>query len=214
MNKLLSIIIGIVGFVLIEIILRNFVLPDNPGNLQIGLILIAEWALLLILLFYWIPRVEKSSLKSIGIGKFKIKYLGVGLLTYIGLIFVWMGSSYLLHLAGLESLRDLDMGSYSYLVLFGLFITGTLLEEIYYRGYLIEKLILLTQNKWIAAIVSIVLFIVVHVKFFGWGPALEVGVISIALALIYLKYRNIWPCIILHGINNLLAFIIFPLFIK
>lgn len=53
----------------------------------------------------------------------------------------------------------------------------------------------------------------VHVKFFGLGPTIDTGVISAALVLLFMKEKSVWPCIVVHGINDALAFLIFPLLI-
>jgi membrane protease YdiL (CAAX protease family) len=63
-------------------------------------------------------------------------------------------------------------------VLFGLFLTGAFLEEIFYRGYIIERLTMLTGKNWLAGLVSWITFTFVHIKFFGLGPTLDVGVLS------------------------------------
>jgi membrane protease YdiL (CAAX protease family) len=100
---------------------------------------------------------------------------------------------------------------YSFPVLFSLFLTGTFLEEIFYRGYLIERVTTLTEKSWLAGITSWVAFTLVHLKFFGLGPTLEVGVLSAGLVIVYLRERSIWPCIVVHGINSAFSFIIAPL---
>jgi membrane protease YdiL (CAAX protease family) len=82
---------------------------------------------------------------------------------------------------------------------------------VFYRGYLIERMTILTRHRWIAAFVSWLLFTLVHLKFFGLGPTIDTSVISAALVLLYLKEKSIWPCIVVHGINDALAFLIFPL---
>ena len=96
-------------------------------------------------------------------------------------------------------------------VLFGLFLTGAFLEEIFYRGYIIERLTMLTGKNWLAGLVSWITFTFVHIKFFGLGPTLDVGVLSAGLVILYLKERSIWPCIVVHGINDAFAFLIAPL---
>jgi len=102
---------------------------------------------------------------------------------------------------------------YHPLTLIGLFLTGTFLEEVFYRGYLIERLISLTRKRWLAAIISWLAFTLVHLKFFGLGPTIDISILSAAFVLLYLKERSIWPCVVLHGINDVFGFLIFPLLI-
>jgi membrane protease YdiL (CAAX protease family) len=70
---------------------------------------------------------------------------------------------------------------------------------------------MLTGKNWLAGLVSWITFTFVHIKFFGLGPTLDVGVLSAGLAILYLKEQSIWPCIVVHGINDAFAFLIAPL---
>jgi membrane protease YdiL (CAAX protease family) len=73
---------------------------------------------------------------------------------------------------------------YGFATLFGLLLTGTFLEEVFYSGYLIERMTVLTRQRWIAAFVSWFLFTLVHLKFFDLGPTIDTSVISAALVLL------------------------------
>ncbi len=206
-------IIGIVFILGIEFLIRDIFLPENAQNIHIGISVLIEFLILLILLLFWIPKVENHNLKSIGFGKFKKNYIWKGILTYFILLVVFTGSSFALKAFGLEGLRSLQpkLQDYSIPILISLFLAGTFIEEIFYRGYLIERLTLLTKKSWLAGLISWIAFTLVHFKFFGLGPTLEVGILSAALVILYLKERNIWPCIIVHGINDAFGFLIFPL---
>jgi membrane protease YdiL (CAAX protease family) len=199
----------------VEFILRDFFLPENANDISIDLALIGEWVALSFLVFLWVPKVEKKNMASIGLGKFKRRHLGWGVLVYILVLVASSISGFVLQSVGLPSLRSLQplLKGYDFATLFGLFLTGTFLEEVFYRGYLIERMTILTRHRWVAAFMSWLLFTVVHLKFFGLGPTIDVSVISGALVLLYMKEKSIWPCIVVHGINDALAFLIFPLLI-
>ena len=207
--------VGLIIVFGVEFVLRDFLLPANASNISIGLALMGEWVTLSFLVFLWVPKVEKKNMESIGLGKFKRRHLGWGVLVYILVLVASFISSLVLESAGLPSLRSLQpmIKGYGFATLFGLFLTGTFLEEVFYRGYLIERMTILTRHRWVAAFVSWLLFTLVHLKFFGLGPTIDTSVISAALILLYLKEKSIWPCIVLHGINDALAFLIFPLLI-
>jgi membrane protease YdiL (CAAX protease family) len=207
--------VGLIIVFGVEFVLRDFLLPANASNISVGLALMGEWVTLSFLVFLWVPKVEKKNMESIGLGKFKRRHLGWGVLVYILVLVASFISSLVLESAGLPSLRSLQpmIKGYGFATLFGLFLTGTFLEEVFYRGYLIERMTILTRHRWIAAFVSWLLFTLVHLKFFGLGPTIDTSVISAALILLYLKEKSIWPCIVLHGINDALAFLIFPLLI-
>jgi len=206
-------VIGLIIVLGSEFILRNVFLPEHASNVHIGMAVLVEWLILLILLAFWIPKIEGNKLKSIGFGKFKWKHLWMGILTYLILMVVWTGSGFALKSIGLEGLRSLQpmIKEYSFPILFSLFLTGTFLEELFYRGYLIERLTSLTGKSWLAGFISWIAFTFVHLKFFGLGPTLDVGILSAGVVILYLKERSIWPCIIVHGINDAFGFLIFPL---
>jgi len=208
--------IGLITILSTEFISRDVLLPEQPKDLHIGIALLVEWLILLFLLLYWIPKVEGKRLNSIGFGKFKGRYFWMSILTYIILMGVWTVSSFGLKAIGLEGLSSLQpmIKNYNPLTLSGLFITGTFLEEVFYRGYLIERLTFLTGQRRVGTVISWLTFTLVHLKFFGLGPTLEVSILSAALVLLYIKEKSIWPCIVVHGINDAFGFLIFPLLLS
>jgi len=205
--------IGLVIVFATDFVLRDVLLPEQPSDIHIGIALVVEWLILLALLVFWIPKVEGHSLRSIGFEKLKWRHLWMGILTYFMLMIAWIGSYFALNAIGLEGLRSLQpmIRKHSFPILFSLFLTGTFLEEIFYRGYLIERLTSLTGKHWLAGVISWIAFTFVHLKFFGLGPTLDVGVLSAGLVILYLKEQSIWPCILVHGINDAFGFLIAPL---
>jgi membrane protease YdiL (CAAX protease family) len=198
-----------------EFLIRNILLPQSANESHIRVALIIEWLVLLFLLIIWIPVVEKKSLESIGFGKFRLRYLWLGILTYAIVTVAMIISGILLEAIGLQPIRSLQavLQTYHFTTLFGLFLTGTILEEIFYRGYLIERLAEMLRRPWMAGLVSWLAFTLVHLKFFGLGPTIDVGIFSAALVVLYLKEKSIWPCIVTHGINNAFSYLVFPFFV-
>jgi len=196
-----------------EFTLRDVLLPEHPSDIYIVMAVSVEWLILLIFLTFWIPKVEGNKMRSIGFGKFKTRYLWTGILAYFLLLIVWTGTGFALGTIGLEGLRSLQpmIREYNFLTLLSLFFTGTFLEEISYRGYVIERITSLAGKSWLAGIVSWTVFTFVHLKFFGLGPTLDVGVLSAGLVVLYLKERSVYPCIVVHGVNDAFGFIIAPL---
>jgi len=197
----------------IEFLLRDVLLPVPPQDIYIALAVMVEWLMLLLLVFYWIPRVEGETLRSIGFGNFRWRYLWAGILTYLLLMIAWVGSGFALAAMGREGLRSLQpmIRGLSFPIRLSLFLTGTFFEEMVYRGYLIERLTSLAGRAWLAGLASWALFTLVHVKLFGLGPVLEVGILSAALVALYLRERSLWPCIVVHGINGVFGWLIGPL---
>ncbi len=204
---------GIAIILAFEFTLRDLLLPQEPSDLRIGIALTAEWLLLAAFVLIWIPRVENDRLDSVGLGRWQWRYLWLGALVYLMVLAAMMLSGFVLESIGLDSIRSLQsvIRGYGLLTLLGLLVTGTFLEEVFYRGYLIERLIQVTGNVWVAAVVSWLAFTFVHLRFFGLGPTLDVSVLSAALVLLYVRERSIWPCVVAHGINSILAYFVFPL---
>jgi membrane protease YdiL (CAAX protease family) len=204
---------GPLTIILIEFLNRDIFLTHHPDNLHIGISLAIEWAVLALLLLFWIPRVELKQINSLGFGRLTWKYLVWGVLVYIVYLLISYGASAVLNSMELSDLRSLQpmLKEYSYPTLVGLFLTGTFFEEIIYRGYIIERFTLLTGKSWIGGLISWATFTFVHIQFFGLGPTLEVGILSIGLVLLYVRTRSLWPSIITHGINDVFAFLISPL---
>jgi len=205
--------IGIVVILGSEFLIRNVFLPKNAYEIHVRNAIIIEWLILFLLLLLWIPKIEKKSLESIGFGKFKWRHLWMGILGFVLATLALIISGIVLEANGLEPIRSLQsvLKTYSFFTLFGLFLTGTILEEIFYRGYLIERLAVLLGRRWLAGLVSWIACTLVHLKFFGLGPTIDVSILSAALVLLYLKEKSIWPCIVAHGINNVLSYLVFPI---
>lgn len=83
--------------------------------------------------------------------------------------------------------------------------TAAFVEEMFARGYLLNRLVDLAGSErpwawWIAAGAQGVLFGVGH-AYQGLGGVMMTGLVGIAFGAIYLLgKRNLWACIILHGI--------------
>jgi membrane protease YdiL (CAAX protease family) len=206
-------LVGLAVILASEFLLRDVFLPQNPSAGQVGTAILVEWLVLAFLLAFWIPRVEGNDLRSIGIGRLRWRYLWLGILAYVVLFAVVGVSGVILSVIGLAQLSSLQalLRTYSLPVLLGLFVTGTVLEEVFYRGYLIERITSLTGKTWPAGVVSWAAFTAVHFKFFGLGPTLQVGVFAAGLVLVYLKEQSVWPCMVVHGLNDAFAYLIFPL---
>ena len=196
-----------------EIVLRDVLLPRHPGDAAIGWVLAGEWLTLGGLLSWWVPRVERRRLTSVGVGPLRWRHVWQGGAAYLLAIGAAAASGKVLEAVGLPSVRSLQpvirrsrLGTRVALCL-----TGTVLEEILYRGYAMERLIQLTGRPWLAGTVDWLAFSAAHLKFFGLGPTLDIGPLSAALVVLYGKERSLWPGMVLHGLNDAMAFIVAPL---
>jgi membrane protease YdiL (CAAX protease family) len=207
-------VIGLIVILGSEYILRDAFISKGASGFQIGIAIAVEWIIALLLLFCWIPKVEHRKIDSIGFGKFRWRYIWISIVAYIVYFLISAGLEFGLKSVGLQGLRDLSptLKGYGFPLLFGLFLTGTFVEEIFYRGYIIERMTELTGRRWLAGTISWLTFTLVHIRFFGLGPTLEVAVIAAVLVILYTRTKSIWPAIIVHGINDIFGFLIGPLF--
>jgi len=192
--------------------LRDVFISKGASGFQIGVTISIEWVVTLFMLFYWIPKVEHRTLNSIGFRKFPLRYIWIAIVAYLVYVLISAGLEPVLKSMGLQSLRDLSptLKDYGFPLLFGLFLTGTFVEEILYRGYIIERVTELTGRRWLAGTISWLTFTLVHLRFFGLGPMLEVAVIAVILVMLYTRAKSIWPAIIVHGISDVIGFLIGP----
>ncbi len=77
------------------------------------------------------------------------------------------------------------------------------IEEIAFRGYLLDWFRRKLSWNWSVLIVSI-LFGLVH----GWAMAIPTAVIGFFAALLRRRYDSLWPPILLHAFNNGIAMIL------
>lgn len=92
----------------------------------------------------------------------------------------------------------------------GLVITAGMIEEILFRGYPIERLSNLTGRPSLSAIMTYIVFVLLHLPFWGLGGAIQIGVWSIVITVLYVKRRNLLACMLVHILNNAYAFILLP----
>ncbi|WP_424465850.1 CPBP family intramembrane glutamic endopeptidase [Pseudoclavibacter helvolus] len=83
-----------------------------------------------------------------------------------------------------------------------LIVTAAVTEEIIYRGYLQERLGALLRSRWLGAAVSLAIFIVPHVVFFGPSWLFHQLVGSLALVAFTLIRRNLVATMLLHLLIN------------
>lgn len=88
-------------------------------------------------------------------------------------------------------------------VLIPAWITGAFTEEVLFRSYPIERLTDLTGKRWLAGLISLVAFTLLHL--FGWDWIHVLTVVlpgGIMLTLFYLWRRNLALNVMIHAIVN------------
>ncbi len=82
-------------------------------------------------------------------------------------------------------------------------------EEILYRGYVLQAL-LAKFSTTLAALLSALIFASIHI---GIGPGMVVYLFLGGLipAYLYIRFRSIYPCVLMHFLNNIVAYVVIPL---
>jgi uncharacterized protein len=91
-------------------------------------------------------------------------------------------------------------------VLAGVFVIGIapLAEEFFFRGFLFQAM-RRSWGVWLAAPASGLIFGAVH---FQPDKLVPLAVLGTALAWTFHRTRSLWPCVMLHALNNTVAFIV------
>ena len=89
-------------------------------------------------------------------------------------------------------------------VVAGVFVIGIapVAEEFFFRGFLFQAL-RESWGVWIAAPASGLIFGAVH---FQADKLVPLAILGTALAFLFHRTRSLWPCILLHALNNTIAF--------
>jgi membrane protease YdiL (CAAX protease family) len=91
-------------------------------------------------------------------------------------------------------------------VLGGIFVIGVapVAEEFFFRGFLFQAL-RQSWGVWIAAPASGLIFGAVH---FAPDKLVPLAILGTALAFVFHRTRSLYPCILLHALNNTVAFVV------
>jgi membrane protease YdiL (CAAX protease family) len=89
-------------------------------------------------------------------------------------------------------------------VLAGVFVIGIapVAEEFFFRGFLFQSL-RKSLGVWIAAPASGLIFGALHI---APDKLVPLAILGTALSYVFHRTRSLWPCIMLHALNNTIAF--------
>ncbi|WP_165390217.1 CPBP family intramembrane glutamic endopeptidase [Thalassococcus sp. S3] len=182
-------------------------------TLVLRAIFLVAFALLLVAVYRRASGPEGISAKRLGLRPLRLQSLLIagGLTAFF--IFVFGPFAY--------GLVDwLDLGDFStglsrldglpvwYLLLTILIVAGG--EEWLYRCYAIERLTDLTGSIWLAGMISLAVFVVVHYPLWGLGPTLTVILSGAILTVAYILTRDIHALVIAHIATDIYGLLITP----
>ena len=207
MNK--KSLIGLIVFLGAPFLLR-FLHIENILLREVGM-----WLLLLFSIILWIYFVEKRTIASIGWKKVTAKTVfgGIGL----GLVaFILFGiSNVVIQAIGLELNQEMGelFASQPFLVLMLISLRAAVVEEVLYRGYAFERINELTKSKWIAALVPVIIFMLMHLSW-GIGHLVFVFFAGGLFMLVYISKRNLGLVMIAHFVTDVIAMLVLPMMLE
>lgn len=168
--------------------------------------------LLVGLLLWIVKRGEKLPLASIGL---RVTMLRKSLLRGIGLaavvLAVTVGLYLLLRSVGVHLGEDSGKVFHPSLwVVTVIMLRAGIAEEIFYRGYAIERLQSLTGSKTLAALVPLTLFALAHYRQ-GLGGIVAAFILGGILTVFYMKFRDLLANITAHFLADFVLNVILPL---
>jgi len=162
-------------------------------------------------LILFIRIMERRPLSSIGLHRPSWKSAIFGVLGAIAMV-AGMAAIYMLMFPALgfsaneamtASIKAMPLWFRIFLIL-----RAAVFEEIFYRGFMIERLTELTRLRWLAALVSLGAFTLAHLN--GWGAAhlIIAGYGGIVLTTLYLLRKDL-PCNMLaHLLTDAIGFLV------
>ena len=202
MNK--KALIGLLVFLSFPFLLQLMPLTYMLGELGF-------WLLLLVMIL-WIYFVEKRTIASIGWKKLTAKTIFGGLGLGLVLFILFGISNVVIQALGLELNQEIAemISGKSIPVLFLLVLRAAVVEEVLYRAYAFERINELTKSKWIAGLVPLIMFMLVHLSW-GIGHLLFIFIGGGLLTLMYVSKRNLALNIIAHFTVDVIALLVLPM---
>lgn len=168
--------------------------------------------LLFLLIIFWIYFVEKQTITSIGWKKITSKTifggigLGLGLFVLFGIIMTAIQA------IGIELNQEMaqNIAKQPFPVLLLIALRAGVVEEVLYRGYAFERIFDRTKSKWLAALVPVIIFTLIHLPW-GVGHLLFVFLAGGLFMLVYFIKRNLALIMIAHFVTDVLALLVLPM---
>ncbi|HEX6883448.1 MAG TPA: type II CAAX endopeptidase family protein [Planctomycetota bacterium] len=167
------------------------------------------WLMATLLLIY-VLWIERRPLRSVGLRKPDWRTLAWGAggaaAMVAGMAFIYMVVLPALGLAEEEQLGEVRSLPLWFRV--GLVTRAAVFEELYYRGFAIERIAELTGMRWLAALISLLLFTVAHLGYWGWAHLMVAGFGGLVLTVLYLLRRDLGAAMLAHWLTDGVGFLL------
>ncbi len=156
---------------------------------------------------FWVVRVEKRSLTSVGLKRLSpmmaLQSFGIGVLLVLSVPLLQILARSVIPSGEAGSAEALAARSPWWLLLLSV-VTAGVTEEFLYRGYPLERLLEWNGSKWVSSLIALAFFALAHAG--GWNLAHIVGVViplGAALTALYWWRRNLVFVMIAHTVVDL-----------
>lgn len=85
-------------------------------------------------------------------------------------------------------------------------------EEILFRGFSVTRLAMLTRRTWLAALMTLVGFYLLHVPVWGWGFALGGLVSGAAVMAFFIWRKDLLAMMVFHVSTDAIGLVVAPIF--
>lgn len=167
------------------------------------------WALTLAIVVY-VLFVERRPLSSVSwkAARWSSVLIGVAAaaVTIAGMAVIYLAVFPALQLSGADG--DPVALSTPLWFMVGLVIRAAIFEELFFRGFMIERLTEITGSRWPAAMLALAAFTFSHLG--GWGPAhlIVAGFGGLVLTALYLWRRDLLTNMIAHFATNAIGLLL------
>ncbi len=86
----------------------------------------------------------------------------------------------------------------------GISITAAIAEETVFRGYLLVHGQEILKSRWLAVSLSALTFGIGH-YYQGWGGVVLIAVYGLMFTWLRFRTQSLWPCIVAHALQDILA---------
>jgi membrane protease YdiL (CAAX protease family) len=199
----------ILTLIIYQLPLGGYLVRGDSLGAQIGREAVF-WALTFILLYY-VRFIEHRPLSSVGLIRptWKTVLFGVagafamvaGMALIYMVIFPALGWS--TNESAMVAVKSMPVWFRILLIL-----RGAIFEEIYYRGFMIERLAEITRLRGVAALISLIAFTFAHLSSWGWNHLAVAAFGGAVLTVLYLIRRDLASTMIAHFLTDGVGFLL------
>ncbi len=168
------------------------------------------WALSLVLIAY-VLFVERRPISSIGLNPPKWRTFVFGALGALvmvgGMAFIYLVIFPALGQSPVEP-GTVAINALPFWLRLLIIVRAAVFEEIYFRGFMIERLTEIFGSRWGAAAVSLATFTYLHLGYWGWAHLMIAGFGGIVLTALYLWRRDLAANMIAHLLTDAVGFLL------